>query len=132
MHFLLGIDGSEGAFLALDRTIERVLETGDDLTVAILESSEPGQSVAEPSVAEPSVAEVESRIAERLAESTVDAEVVTLSGHPGGRLVEFAERQGHDHIVIGGEETSPLGKVKIGPLAEFVLLNAEVSVTILR
>jgi len=47
-------------------------------------------------------------------------------------LVEVAEREGFDRIVLGGGETSPLGKVKLGSIAEFVILNAGVSVTLIR
>jgi len=55
-----------------------------------------------------------------------------VSGHPGSRLVELAEREGADRIVLGGGETSPLGKVQLGSVAEFVLLNAKTTVTLVR
>jgi nucleotide-binding universal stress UspA family protein len=43
-----------------------------------------------------------------------------------------AEREGFDRVVLGGGETSPLGKVTLGEIAEFVVLNANVSVTLVR
>ena len=61
-----------------------------------------------------------------------DAEVTILSGHPGSQLVEFAERGSFDRIVLGGGETSPLGKVQLGEISEFVILNAQTTVTLIR
>jgi len=122
MRILLGIDGTDTSFRALDRTVERVRETGDILAVAVVETAESPLGVEE----------VEIRVRERLAQADVDAEVVTLSGHAGSRLVEYAEREEYDRIVLGGGQRSPLGKVTLGGVAEFVLLNAEVSVTLVR
>lgn len=122
MKVLLGIGGSQDSIRALDRAIERAREAGDDLTVAVLDNPESPASVDE----------VESEVQERLSSASVEAELRRLSGHPGSRLVEVAEGEGFDRIVLGGGETSPLGKVKLGSIAEFVILNAGVSVTLIR
>lgn len=122
MKILLGIGGSQDSIRALDRAIERAREAGDDLTVAVLDNPESPASVDE----------VESEVQERLSSASVEAELRRLSGHPGSRLVEVAEGEGFDRIVLGGGETSPLGKVKLGSIAEFVILNAGVSVTLIR
>jgi nucleotide-binding universal stress UspA family protein len=122
MRVLLGVGGRDDAFTALDRTIARAREADDELTIAVLENPE----------SSPSVAEVESAVRDRLAETGFGAEVVVLEGHPGSRLVEYAESEGYDRIVLGGGETSPLGKVSLGGIAEFVLLNANTSVTLVR
>lgn len=122
MKVLLGIGGSQDSLRALDRTIERAQEAGDDLTVAVLDNPESPVGVDE----------VESEVRERLAAADFEAELRRLSGDPGSRLVEVAEREGFDRIVLGGGETSPLGKVKLGSIAEFVILNAGVSVTLIR
>lgn len=122
MRVLLGIGGSDDSLRALDRTVERVRETGDALTVAVLENPESPRSTEE----------VEELVDERLAEAGVDAEVVVLPGHAGSRIVEYAENREFDCITLGGGRTSPLGKVKIGHIAEFVLLNARTSVKLVR
>ena len=122
MRVLLGIGGSEDSFRALDRTLARANEAGDDLTVAVVEN--PASEMA--------VEAIRERVEERLAEAAVDAEVLTLEGHAGSRLVEVAEREGYDRLVLGGGETSPLGKVTLGEIAEFVILNANTSVTLVR
>ena len=122
MKVLLGINGSEAAFDALSETLERAAAVDDDLTVAILETPATTYDTDE----------IESRVRDHLAESAVDADVVLLSGDPGGELVELAESEGFDRVVLGGGERSPLGKITLGEVAEFVLLNAETSVTLVR
>ena len=122
MDLLLGIGGSEDSFRALEETIERAIETGDALTVAIVENPE----------SETDVEEIRDRVEAALSAASFDAEVRTLSGHPGSQLLELAEREGYDRIVLGGGETSPLGKVELGSIAEFVLLNAKTTVTLVR
>lgn len=121
MKLLLGVGGSEESFRALDKTVERVSETGEDLTVAAVEDA--GSPL--------DVEEVETRVRERLSDAGIDAETVTLTGRWDCRLVEHAEREGYDRIVLPSER-SPLGKITIGEATEFVLLNARVSVTIMK
>lgn len=122
MKVLLGIGGSEDSLRALERTIERALEAGDDLTVAVVDNPD----------SEPTQAELVERARERLAAAGLDAEVRALDGHPGSALVDLAEAEDFDRIALGGGETSPLGKIQLGSIAEFVLLNASVSVTLVR
>jgi nucleotide-binding universal stress UspA family protein len=131
MKVLLGIGGNEDSFRALARTVERTEDTGDDLTVAVLEH--PGSSVTPE--------EIERRVRETVSDSTLsvaddpDGEGVVvrhLSGDAGPRLVEVADREAFDRIVLGGGERSPMGKIAVGEIAEFVLLNARTSVTLVR
>ncbi|MFB6206935.1 MAG: universal stress protein [Haloglomus sp.] len=122
MKVLLGVGGSSDSLRALDRALERAAEAGDDLTIAVLDNPE----------SSPSVDEIEQEVRERLTEAGIDAEVRRLDGDPGSRLVDVAEREGFERIVLGGGETSPLGKIKVGSIAEFVILNASVSVTLIR
>jgi nucleotide-binding universal stress UspA family protein len=122
MRVLLGIGGSEDSFRALEKAVERAKEAGDELTIAIVENPDSA----------PAPEEVEARVDEELAVADFEAEVRTLAGHPGSQLLELAEREGFDRIVLGGGETSPLGKVQLGSISEFVLLNARTTVTLIR
>lgn len=122
MKTLLGIGGSEDSLRALERAVERAAEAGDELTIAIVENPD----------APLSTAEIDDRVRTTLGDTGIDAEVRTLSGHPGSQLLELAERGSYDRIVLGGGETSPLGKVQLGSIAEFVLLNARTTVTLIR
>ncbi|WP_129112600.1 universal stress protein [Halegenticoccus tardaugens] len=122
MKVLLGIGGSEDSIRALERTVERADAAGDSLTVAVVEN--PNASLDR--------AEVDARVRDVLAETGVDADVRRVEGDPGSRIVDIAESEGFDQIVLGGGETSPMGKIKIGGIAEFVLLNSHVTVTLVR
>jgi len=122
MKLLLGIGGSDDSMRALERAVDRAVETGDDLTVAILRNP---ATNADP-------AEIEDRVRAVLDDAGMEATIRHLEGDPGSRLVELAEGEGFDRIVLGGGETSPMGKIKLGSIAEFVLLNSHVSVTLVR
>ncbi|CCQ36290.1 UspA domain protein [Natronomonas moolapensis 8.8.11] len=122
MKALLGIGGSEDSLRALEKAVTRAKEAGDDLTIAIVEN--PDASLSQ--------SEIEARASEVLSKTDFEADLRTLAGHPGSQLLELAERGSYDRIVLGGGETSPLGKVQLGSIAEFVLLNARTTVTLIR
>ena len=122
MRVLLGVGGSADSFRALEETVARASEAGDDLTVVVVSNPE----------SEPTPEAVERRVNEVLDGSDVDAPVRTVSEDPGSALVDIAEREEFDLVVLGGGETSPMGKISVGPIAEFVLLNAHVSVKLVR
>jgi nucleotide-binding universal stress UspA family protein len=122
MNVLLGIGGSDDSLRALEETVGRAQAAGDDLTVVVLENPE---SDREPGA-------IESRVFETLETADFAAEVRHLSGDPGSQLVDLAECEGFDQIVLGGGQRSPMGKIKLGHIAEFVLLNSPVSVKLVR
>jgi nucleotide-binding universal stress UspA family protein len=122
MKVLCGIGGSDDSFRALERTVERAAVANDDLTVAVVDNED--SPVAPDDVME--------RAREAVAEAGIDADVRRVGGDPGSQLVEIAEREEFEEIVLGGGHTSPMGKITIGPIAEFVLLNAKTTVTLVR
>jgi nucleotide-binding universal stress UspA family protein len=122
MRVLLGIDGTEDSLRALPRTIERAGQAGDELTIAILENPE---SDLDPE-------SLYRRARERIAESDIEAPIRRVSGDPGSRLVEIAEREEFDAIALGGGHRTPMGKITLGGVTEFVILNASVSVILVR
>ena len=122
MKVLLGLGGTDDSMTALERTVDRAIEAGDDLTVGIVDNP----------AAELSREEVETRVREVLDAAELDAEVRHLDGDPGSALVHLSEEEGFDEIAIAGGETSPMGKIRIGSIAEFVLLNSHVTVSLIR
>lgn len=122
MKVLVGIGGGSDSVLALDAALERARDAGDDLTVAVVDNESTDASLEA----------LEARVRDRLEEAGMDAAVRVLEGHPGSRLVDLAEAEGFDRIVIGGGETSPMGKINLGSVTEFVLLNSHVTVTLVR
>ncbi|QZY00846.1 universal stress protein [Halobaculum rubrum] len=122
MKVLLGIGGSDDSLRALEDTVERATAAGDDLTVAVVENPR----------SERSPEEVDDRVRTVLADADIDAAVRHVEGNAGSRLVAIAEDEGFDMIAIGGGETSPMGKINLGSIAQFVLLNSHVSVKLVR
>lgn len=122
MRVLLGIGGTPECWSALEETLARTAEAGDDLTVAVYEAD----------LADGTAAEIERRVRERLEEAPVVAEVRRVSGHPGGALVEIADGEDFDRLVVAGGSRSTLGKIQLSSVAEFVVLNAETPVTLIR
>jgi nucleotide-binding universal stress UspA family protein len=122
MRLLLGIGGTADSWQALSQTAERAADVGDSITVAVVENPE----------TEMNPEEIEEKVAETLAEHDLEADVRYLEGDPGAALVEVADSEGFDRIVLGGGQRSPMGKIRVGSVAEFVVLNAETTVTLVR
>jgi nucleotide-binding universal stress UspA family protein len=122
MNVLLGIGGSDDSFRALEQTVARAQAAGDDLTIAVLQNPESDRDVEE----------IVGRAHEVLEGASFAAELRQLSGDPGSQLVALAERGEFDQVVLGGGQRSPMGKIKLGHIAEFVLLNSPVTVTLVR
>lgn len=120
MNVLLGLDGSDLSMRALEHAVERAGATGDSLTVTVYEG--PGELAPD---------ETAARARERLDAAGIEAEIHRLEDDPGSQLVAMAE-EGFDQIVLGGGTTSPMGKIRIGEVIEFVLVNAGTTVTLVR
>lgn len=119
MKLLLGI-GSDDDLSALDATVARAREAGDELTVAAYADGSTGSPATD------------RRVLSRLDDLDFSAEVRRIQNDPGSRLVELAASGGYDRIVLPGGQRTPMGKISLGETAEFVLLNARTSVTLIR
>lgn len=119
MRLIVGVDGSERALAGLEAVVARARNAGDEVTVAVYSRDD-------------SLAATEATVRDRLDDLGSDARVERLEGDPGARLVELAETDGYDRIVLSGGQTSPLGKIQLDSVIEFVLLNAHTTVTLVR
>jgi nucleotide-binding universal stress UspA family protein len=122
MRLLLGVSGDEASWQALRRTVARVRETGDELTIAVVDSTRSDRPTGA----------VLSEVRSHLDEAGVDARVVHLDGDAGSELVRLAEEEGYDRLVLGGGGESPMGKMELDEIEQYVLLNARTTVTIER
>jgi len=120
MKVLLAFDGSEASADALERTVERATETGDELTVAITDPEEASREA------------LVDRVETVVADTELSVTIRHLEGQPGSELVALAESESFDEIALGGNTTSPMGKISIDQTAEFVLLNSHITVTLVR
>ncbi|WP_254531699.1 universal stress protein [Natrinema gelatinilyticum] len=123
MNVLLGLGGSDESVKTLRQTIERTRDVGDDLTVVVVDKPEAKRSQDE--MYRQTVDQLESV-------GLDDVTVETLDGDPGSALVDYAEQGEYDQLVIGGGTLSPMGKIQLGPITEFVLLNAPTTVKLVR
>ena len=120
MNVLVGVGSPNDSPAAIERTIQRAARVADKLTVAILS---------------PDTADRESlaaTVTTALDDHDITASMRHVEGQSGGELVDIAESEGFDEIVIAGGQTSPMGKITIDKMVEFVLLNTHTTVTLVR
>ncbi|MCU4717634.1 universal stress protein [Halapricum hydrolyticum] len=122
MNVLLGHDGSEGSWDAFHQTLERAAVAGDDVTIAIYDDT----------AVDATPEEIEQQVESELDAYEVDVEIRHIDGHVGGMLVEMVDSENFDRLVISGGKRSTLGKIRLGSVAEFVVLNSETPVTLVR
>ena len=119
MRVLVGINDTSHGIKALESTVERAKQTGDELTVAVYATDN-------------SLEETASAVRDRIQTLDFDCDIEQIETDPGSRLVELAEREGYDQIVLSGGERSPLGKIKLDDIHEFVLMNSRTTVKLIR
>jgi hypothetical protein len=91
MKLLLGVGGSELSYLALTETLERVSETGDELTIALFENED----------IDTDLDTVQQRVQERINESGLELPLRHIDGtSPGSELVNIAESEGFGNSFI--------------------------------
>ncbi len=62
----------------------------------------------------------------------VEAETVVLEGHPSNEIIEFAQKNGIDVIVMGTLGKSGLDRFLLGSVAEKVTRNSTVPVLVVK
>lgn len=122
MKILLGFGGSDAGWGALERELDRLASAVDRLTVGVVDAGD----VDEPPD------ELARQVRSRLDRLGVEAEVRVLEGPSGPALVEAAEAGGFDRLALAGGRRAPSGKVMLGPAVEYVVLNAPITVVLLR
>jgi len=121
MHVLLAVGESDESRRALESALERAGEAGDELTVAVF------------ALGDQSLDQVETSVRDRLATAEVPWSIERIeTDHPASSIVELAEEGPYDQLAIGGGQVSPMGKIELGSITEFVLLNAQVTVRLER
>lgn len=119
MQVLLGVEANELGHKAMEQTVRRVAEVGDELTIALYGDAE-------------SRGELRTEARAHLDRHGIDAEIVEIEAEPGSTLVDMTDRGPYDRLVIGGGIRSPMGKIQLGSVAEFVLTNTRTTVTLVR
>lgn len=137
MRILVPIDGSDPADAAFEYALEQFT---DDEIVALNVIDPVGEAGAMgTSVAEGWISAAEERAETILEEATetaseFDRAVTTDSviGRPAHAIVEYAEENDIDQIVLGSHGRDGLSRVLLGSVAETVVRRASVPVTVTR
>jgi len=139
-RILVPVDGSEQAH----RAFEFVAEEFDDAVVVLLHVINPAEAGYSAQASIPSFSEewyeseqaaAENLFAEiaALADSTeLSIERETEVGKPTRVIVEFADENGIDQIVMGSHGRSGVTRILLGSVAEAVVRRSPVPVTVVR
>ncbi|SFC61285.1 Nucleotide-binding universal stress protein, UspA family [Halobiforma haloterrestris] len=143
---LVPVDGSPLSRQALEHSLEE-FEDATVVALHVLDPSEPGYSTPTPVDVrtEPPQGseewyerahEEEESVFEEVREiaAEYDAEVTTESttGEPSREIVDYAEENDVDHVVIGSHGRTGPTRLLLGSVAEVVVRRAPVSVTVVR
>ena len=139
-HVLVPLDGSPLA----DDALVHALETFD-CSITVLNVVTPlDSSMSEGGIVEPGEDRKESardradslidRAKQRAAEAGYDIETAVETGDPAETIIDFAESEGVDHIVMGGHggDRRELTRRLLGTVATDVVGGAPMSVTVVR
>ena len=137
MRVLVPVDGSAPATDALQYALEQF----DDADIVALYVMDPvdGSTAWGPGSADNWLSASEKRAETVLEEASDTAAAAdrtlrtdSVVGRPAHSIVEYADEQGIDHIVIGSHGRSGLSRVLLGSVAEMVVRRASVPVTVAR
>jgi nucleotide-binding universal stress UspA family protein len=118
-RILVGADGSATAARAVDRAVEVAAATGARLTILCVDSPERSQKVVDAEV-------------ERHRSSGVDLSTRTESGDPASVLVEVAEQDHYDLLVVGNKGMTGASRFFLGSVPNKVSHHAPVALLIVR
>jgi nucleotide-binding universal stress UspA family protein len=141
-HVLVPIDDSDRSTKAL----EHALEEYPDTEITVLHVLDPtadavytgGEISVDLDVEE--VRERHKHLAEELLEEAaetaghhgIEIDTATRVGKPARAILEYAEGEGVDHIVVGSHGRSGVSRVLLGSVAETVTRRSPVPVTVVR
>ena len=138
MQILVAFDGSEPSQKALRFAVEtfpdeeiilfRVHEAADGATEAGVELAR--EKLKE--LRDETRTELSEEIEALLDPTTIDLRMETAVGMPAPTIVRFAEEHDVDHVVVGNHGRSGVARVVLGNVAESVVREAPVPVTVVR
>ncbi|QDX40746.1 universal stress protein [Salarchaeum sp. JOR-1] len=137
---LVPIDSSEQSTDALEYALEEF--QSDDITLIHVidpieagytaQATVPGYSEEWYEQAQDDAETLFERAQETADEYGVTLETVTEVGRPSRTVVDYADENGFDHIVMGSHGRSGVSRILLGSVAEAVVRRSPVPVTIVR
>ena len=146
-NILVPVDGSQLSRRALEITLEEYPDS-EIHALHVIDPTEPGYSVADVAYR----GEIEPRhgsaewydranelgedvledARELAADHDVDLETETVVGRPDREILQYAEREGIDHIVMGSHGRGEDSSILLGSVTEAVAFRAPVRVSLIR
>ncbi|MHC3438148.1 universal stress protein [Natrialbaceae archaeon A-gly3] len=138
MAVLVAYDGSQPARKALKRAVDDHADE-EIILLRVIEAAE-GSTGAGISLAREKLKEMEAKTDEEvradvddLVDTTdLDVRTETAVGQPARQIVEVAEAEGVDQIIVGSHGRSGVSRVLLGSVAEKVVRRAPMPVTVVR
>jgi len=139
-RILVPVDGS----IQSKRALRYALETHEDAEITALHVIDPAESMVSPDETGPYMVEGWYEMAEERGEDVFEdireiareygreVETATDVGLPARTIVEYADEEGFDHIVMGSHGRSGVSRVLLGSVAEAVVRRSPVPVTVTR
>ncbi|WP_254546022.1 universal stress protein [Halomarina pelagica] len=138
-HVLVPIDGSEPS----ERALEHVASAFPDARLTLLTVIDPSSGFATganaPGTAEVWYETVRERAEEQLAAAREEAEsrgmtveTIVETGRPAATIVDYAEREAVDQIVMGSHGRRGVSRLLLGSVAESVIRHSSIPVTVVR
>ena len=118
-HVVIGVDDNEERAMACARAVADLPGETSEKRVTVIHSFTDNPSGASAS----QLASVR-HATDFLEEHGVDVEVAESSGDPADQLLEVAEEEDANLIVVAGRKRSPTGKALFGSVTQTVILNA--------
>ena len=122
MKILVGFDSSNTAKAALEAAIVHGKALGADIVVVGSMTEGTDSDLKDIQTAESDLKAAKALVEE--AGLSCDTHLLIRGMSPGEDLVNYAEEQGVDLIVVGIRRRSKVGKLLMGSTAQFVILNA--------
>ncbi len=137
---LIATDGSENGAQAVDAGMEIArLSNGKVYALHVIDTSYYPSGKGDPKWArlieeqfKTFGLETTATVEEAAKAAGVEVEFVTLKGHPAEKILDFAEKQGVDMIVVGSLGKTDVERFLLGSVSEKVVRNAKVPVLVVH
>jgi nucleotide-binding universal stress UspA family protein len=119
-HVVIGVDDDEERGMACARAVADLPGDPDEKKVTVFHSFTNNPSGA-------SATQIHSvrTVADYFDERGIDYEVTESSGDPADAILDVAEEEEADLIVLSGRKRSPAGKALFGSVTQAVILHAD-------
>lgn len=137
-RILVGLDGSKGAHKALDAALQLAAEQGAELLAVSVEERLPHYAAMVGEVEEAKrqandyFGRVQREAYDRAKQAGIELRAVTLAGHAAQRIVEYANAEKVDLLVLGHSGHTGVWGQFLGTTADKIVRHAPCSVLIVR